>query len=165
MKGSPTYASSHFIHQLFLRLGPSLTDPALKEFLPTADVPYTTQFTTTTWGSPERTSYSPISMPKLRDDRVALVVSSTSWTPDEDFGILLEALKMYEERAQEVNRDPQSHLTGKLPRIWVVITGKGPLRTAYMSDVAKLQDKWTFVRCTSLWLEAEDYPLLLGEGI
>jgi len=104
-------------------------------------------------------------MPKLRDDRVALVVSSTSWTPDEDFGILLEALKMYEERAQEVNCDPQSHITGKLPRIWVVITGKGPLRTAYMSDVAKLQDKWAFVRCTSLWLEAEDYPLLLGEGI
>ncbi|KAL4070156.1 glycosyltransferase family 33 protein [Scleroderma yunnanense] len=151
------------IHELFLRLGPSLTDPVLKEFLPTPNTPYATQFTTTR-ALGERASYSDINMPKLRDDRVALVVSSTSWTPDEDFSILLEALKIYEERAQQVNCNPGSHLTGRLPRIWMVITGKGPLRTAYMSDIARLQQKWAFVRCTSLWLEAEDYPLLLGSA-
>ena len=45
----------------------------------------------------------------------------------------------------------------------MVITGKGPLKAKYMADVNRLQGEWSYVRCSSLWLEAEDYPLLLGE--
>lgn len=45
----------------------------------------------------------------------------------------------------------------------MVITGKGPLKAKYMADVNRLQEEWSYVRCSSLWLEAEDYPLLLGE--
>lgn len=45
----------------------------------------------------------------------------------------------------------------------MVITGKGPLKAKYMADMNRLQEKWSYVRCSSLWLEAEDYPLLLGE--
>jgi len=149
------------VHELFLRLGPSLTSPSLKDYLPSLDTPYTTQFTTATMSRTTQSSlYSLVNMPELRDDRVALLVSGTSWTPDEDFTILLDALKLYEKRALRVNTENP----GKLPRIWMVITGKGPLKTKYMADVNRLQEEWSYVRCSSLWLEAEDYPLLLGSA-
>lgn len=155
------------VHELFIRLGPSLKDPSLTDFLPKPNVPYSTEFTMTSWPSRESRispQHSQINMPKLREDRVALLVSGTSWTPDEDFDTLLEALKLYEERARAVNDSPQSSSTEKLPKIWMVITGKGPLQAMYMSRVARLQETWAFVRCSSLWLEAEDYPLLLGSA-
>ncbi|KAF9454934.1 glycosyltransferase family 33 protein [Macrolepiota fuliginosa MF-IS2] len=104
----------------------------------------------------EEPTYHEIHLPALRRDRPALVVSSTSWTPDEDFSILLEALSIYELRAQQL--EPQ------LPKMLVVVTGKGPLRDKYMKEINELQKKWVWVRCVSLWLEAEDYPILLGSA-
>lgn len=103
--------------------------------------------------------YTEVQFPTERPDRPALVVSSTSWTPDEDFGILLEAMGMYEARARHLATIEGPH---KLPKLLVVVTGKGPLRDKYMQDVGKLQKKWQWVRCISLWLEAEDYPIFLG---
>ncbi|KAH7883984.1 glycosyltransferase family 33 protein, partial [Phlebopus sp. FC_14] len=158
------------VHELFLRLGPLLNSPSLRNFLPQPNTPFTTQFTTTTIAPSHKplfispsSPYANINMPELRSDRVALLVSSTSWTPDEDFSILLDALKLYDTRAKEVQIH-RSGVKGKLPRIWVVITGKGPLKVKYMAEVEQLQKKWEYVRCSSLWLEAEDYPLLLGSA-
>lgn len=106
-------------------------------------------------------------MPELRSDRPALIVSSTSWTPDEDFGILLDALVLYEKRARAL-ATPEAG--GDLPKVLVVVTGKGPLREKYMREIGRMQsgndgeEPWQFVRCVSMWLEAEDYPLLLGSA-
>jgi beta-1,4-mannosyltransferase len=103
----------------------------------------------------------------LRPDRTALLVSSTSWTPDEDFTILLEALRIYEDRAQELTAKlltDSASADGNLPKLLVILTGKGPLREKYMKDVAELQETWRWVKCISLWLEAEDYPILLGNS-
>ena len=33
-----------------------------------------------------------------------------------------------------------------------------------MKDVEKLQEGWEWVRCISMWLESEDYPVLLGSA-
>ena len=84
-----------------------------------------------------------------------LVVSSTSWTPDEDIGMLLDAAALYETLAR---RDPA------VPPICVVITGRGPLREAYERDMAAraLREAWSHVTVRTAWLAADDYPRLLG---
>ena len=52
---------------------------------------------------------------KFKTNRPLLLVSSTSWTEDEDFGILLEALDLYETARRTYSG---------LPDIFCVITGK-----------------------------------------
>jgi len=92
--------------------------------------------------------------------------------------MLLDALKLYEMRAREVNRHAnERNGDGRLPKVLMIVTGKGPLRERYMKEVESLQtgsgsdgnggegiDGWKWVRCISLWLEAEDYPVLLGSA-
>lgn len=51
-----------------------------------------------------------------------LLVSSTSWTKDEDFSILLDALEMYDKKAE-----------GKFIRTF--ITGKGPEKERYLKMI------------------------------
>lgn len=59
----------------------------------------------------------------------AMLISSTSWTPDEDFGVLLSALKMYDDEPNE-----------NLPRLLVVVTGKGPLKDHYVENTQRLSN-------------------------
>eukprot|EP00401_Gymnodinium_catenatum_P027983 CAMPEP_0117512852 /NCGR_PEP_ID=MMETSP0784-20121206/29247_1 /TAXON_ID=39447 /ORGANISM="" /LENGTH=453 /DNA_ID=CAMNT_0005308589 /DNA_START=101 /DNA_END=1459 /DNA_ORIENTATION=+ len=78
----------------------------------------------------------------------ALVVSSTSWTADEDFGMLLAAIERLDK------------LPG--PPLLFVITGKGPQKEYYERKIASM----TMQRCeiTTAWLAAADYPRLLGSA-
>ncbi|XP_030916334.1 chitobiosyldiphosphodolichol beta-mannosyltransferase isoform X1 [Geospiza fortis] len=85
--------------------------------------------------------------------RPALLISSTSWTEDEDFSVLLRALEDYERFIEE---------GAELPALVCVITGKGPLKDYYNGLIQKLHLKHIQI-CTP-WLEAEDYPLLLGSA-
>ena len=84
----------------------------------------------------------------------ALLVSSTSWTEDEDFGILLEALLIYEER--------RATKVGSLPHLVCVITGKGPQQQFYLEKIKKMSLK--HVSFLTPWLEAADYPLMLASA-
>ncbi|KAA8524092.1 hypothetical protein F0562_010477 [Nyssa sinensis] len=110
----------------------------------------------------------------LKQNRPALVVSSTSWTPDEDFGILLEAAVMYDRRIAAILKEDDS--TGEevlwkemydgneflYPRLLFIITGKGPEKEKYEEKIRKLHLKRVAFR--TMWLSAEDYPLLLGSA-
>ncbi|XP_006015608.1 chitobiosyldiphosphodolichol beta-mannosyltransferase isoform X3 [Alligator sinensis] len=86
-------------------------------------------------------------------ERPALLISSTSWTEDEDFSILLKALEDYEQYISDGVR---------IPSIICVITGKGPLKEHYNRLIDAMHFKHIQI-CTP-WLEAEDYPLLLGSA-
>lgn len=84
-----------------------------------------------------------------RIGRPALITSSTSWTADEDFGLLLDALKLLDVGIKDTTL-----------RVVVVVTGKGPQREMYEEKISKLQ--LCNVAIATVWLEAADYPLLLA---
>ena len=93
-----------------------------------------------------------------RDTRPAVVVSSTSWTADEDFSILLSALEMYDRRWQELPKTQRD----RHPRLLIFITGKGPLKPFYIQKMCAME--WNAVAVRAVWLEAADYPVLLGSA-
>eukprot|EP00939_MAST-03C_sp_MAST-3C-sp1_P002289 g2289.t1 len=82
------------------------------------------------------------------ETRPAMLVSSTSWTPDEDFSILLQALELYD------------RASSRLPTLLCVITGKGPQRAHY--ERLMLSRPMRRVVVATAWLSFADYPLLLG---
>jgi len=86
-----------------------------------------------------------------RPGRPALVTSSTSWTPDEDFGLLLSALELLD---QTITKDASSL------KVMIVVTGKGPEREMYEEKISRLQLQ--NVAIATVWLEARDYPKLLA---
>lgn len=86
----------------------------------------------------------------------ALVVSSTSWTADEDFGLLWNAILDCERQLAKAG--PKR--TSLFPTIHLVITGRGPQRL-YYEDLFRSQ-RLHFFRIKTVWLSAQDYPKLLA---
>ncbi|KAL5601044.1 hypothetical protein BROUX41_005873 [Berkeleyomyces rouxiae] len=80
-----------------------------------------------------------------------LVVSSTSWTPDEDFGMLLEALVAFA-AAQP------------LTELLVIVTGKGLQKAEFERLISNLSAAGHLGKVTIMtaWLSIEDYAHLLS---
>ena len=81
-------------------------------------------------------------------DKYKILVSSTSFTPDEDFNILLDALKYYD--SSEKNEP-----------LLLIVTGKGPLKQAFRERVKDLRFLKKVIVKTA-WLSVEDYPVVLA---
>lgn len=90
----------------------------------------------------------------LRTDRPALIVSSTSWTEDEDFSVLLDALKQYDVRKEAGDSG--------LPDLFCIITGKGPQKAYYLPLIRN--SPLAHVKFLTPWLSAQDYPKMLGSA-
>ena len=85
--------------------------------------------------------------------RPPIVVCPTSWSPDEDFDLLLEAL----ERAERQLTRAGAVTT---PQLVVFLTGRGPLRETFEARAARRNFKAIAVK--TIWLEPADYPRLIG---
>ena len=90
------------------------------------------------------------------DRRPALIVCPTSWTADEDFALLLEAAVKCDDMISHHDREGMA----PFPHLLIVITGEGPLRDYYRREIAGLRTKK--VHLQTLWLDPEDYPLMVG---
>ena len=92
----------------------------------------------------------------LGSARPPIVVCPTSWTPDEDFDLLLEAL----ERAER-NLSRGGHpADASRPALAVLLTGRGPMRESFEQRAARRN--FTAIAVRTLWLEPADYPTLIG---
>jgi len=90
----------------------------------------------------------------LGSRRVPLVVCPTSWTPDEDFDLLLEALERTDRTlTAERGKDTAADLA-------VLLTGRGALRDDVSKRISRREFKHVAVR--TVWLEPADYPVLVG---
>jgi beta-1,4-mannosyltransferase len=87
--------------------------------------------------------------------RIPLVVCPSSWTPDEDFDLLLEAL----ERAERA-LGAKGGASDAAPQLAVLMTGRGELR----GEIEKRLSRRTFHRLAvrTVWVDPADYPTLIG---
>lgn len=121
-----------------------------------------------------------------RPDRPSIVISSTSWTADEDFTILARAIQMHDEEIAQSRSAPadsvestESTLSKRgakqqggaasdsaaapsrpLPRAVYIITGKGPMRDAFVASIAAMPLRFSSVH--TLFVSSAEYPQLLG---
>lgn len=78
-----------------------------------------------------------------------IIITATSYTPDEDLYMLLKALRKYD---KEKNG----------PKLRVIITGKGPMYDEISKAIIENNKELSHVTVTQLWLSNEDYPKALG---
>ena len=136
-------------HKIMSKLHHELLKSCPKAWMPECD---TTDERKTLF-TEEHVNKEGISCFRHRPGRPALLTSSTSWTPDEDFGLLLKALLTLDNKIKMNASDEKL-------RVLVIVTGKGPERSMYEERISKLELE--FIAIATVWLEACDYPKLLA---
>lgn len=99
-----------------------------------------------------------------RPDKPAIIISSTSWTEDEDFGLLLDALRYYDLAKSNKNliaqNSDEEQEEQELPNLVCVITGKGPMKSYYEEQIKKCN--FEHVQVILPWLSQGDYSKMVA---
>jgi beta-1,4-mannosyltransferase len=88
-----------------------------------------------------------------------LVVCPTSWTEDEDFDLIIDAVVRLEEKIRGWEAADPSR---RFPNIVILVTGDGERRAQFERRFAGLPARRIHLRAR--WLEPEDYPRVVGSA-
>lgn len=90
---------------------------------------------------------------------VGFIVCPTSWTADEDFDVVIEAVEHLEDRIRGWEAgDPSRRFTDLV----ILVTGDGNRRAEFERRFAGLPARR--VRLRTRWLDPEDYPRIVGSA-
>jgi beta-1,4-mannosyltransferase len=90
---------------------------------------------------------------------VGFIVCPTSWTADEDFDLVIEAVRHIEDR---VRRWEAGDRQRRFPDLIVLVTGDGARRAEFERLFAGLLAHRVQLR--TRWLDPEDYPRIVGSA-
>ena len=91
-----------------------------------------------------------------KENKPIIMISSTSWTPDEDFNMLLNCFI----KTEEIIKSDKNIDINKLKKVLFLITGRGPMKDNFMKKVQ--ESNLEIFNVQSIWLDSDDYPKLLS---
>ena len=90
---------------------------------------------------------------------VGFIVCPTSWTEDEDFDLVIEAVPRLEER---IRGWEAASVGRRFPDLVILVTGDGARRAEFERRFAGLPARRVQLRAR--WLEPDDYPRVVGSA-
>jgi beta-1,4-mannosyltransferase len=95
----------------------------------------------------------------IRASTVGFIVCPTSWTEDEDFDLVIDAVTQLEERIRGWQAGSSSR---RFPELVILVTGDGARRAEFERRFAGLPARRIQLR--TRFLEPEDYPRVVGSA-
>ena len=95
----------------------------------------------------------------IRANTVGFIVCPTSWTEDEDFDVVIEAVMRLEERIRGWEAGNSAR---RFPELVILVTGDGARRAEFERRFAGLPARRIQLRAR--FLEPEDYPRVVGSA-
>ncbi|ODV62580.1 chitobiosyldiphosphodolichol beta-1,4 mannosyltransferase [Ascoidea rubescens DSM 1968] len=87
-----------------------------------------------------------------------IIITSTSFTPDEDLNLLLSSLKLYDVYYLNNQSNPKHPY---LPKLYLIVTGKGPLKSQFLNSIKNFNFSSNII-IKNFWLSYEDYATILS---